>query len=439
MIPRIIHQYWDRPVPPDSVARCIATWKEKNPRYRHFLWNDVSAAKFARRNFGPEAEAVFKSCALPAMRADLFRLMALLVFGGIYVDADEECMASLDPLLHTTSKSIFYYVVRKSEKFGKVHILRNGFMCAEKQHWFVRRILLRALEGVATQANDTFYTLTGAPVITGIYRETNPSEAEVKVISREEAFKYTNPKNDHAYHAEEGHWSDLVKTMDIFGGAPKQTASFVHTKYVFVGHPRCGSAALSAGLKAAGIAAGHERMDKDGTVSWWSTGMFRQPGKVKFFRTGKAQEQKLVFPDHVYHYIRHPAPAIPSILVENEHNGRENNSFRFRRTVILKHFGVDLAEMPEIEAAAASYVHWNKLAEQASDSATPILIEKPDFSFIDGAGQLAELPVRNTTERKFGVAKAEMTLEDILSKTSKELHHDIRRFAGYYEAPGEEG
>jgi hypothetical protein len=433
MIPRIIHQYWDRPEPPESVARCIQTWREKNPRYRHFLWNDASAAKFVRKHFGLVAEAVFKSSALPTMRADLFRLMALLVHGGVYVDADEECRSDLDPLLKTKSKSIFYCIYRKTEGAGKVQILRNGFMCAEPGHWFIRRILVKALQGVGSQSSPTFYNLTGAPVITGIYRQMKPDEAEVKVISREEVFKYTNPRYDHAYRTEEGHWSEQVKNVDIYGGAPKQSVAFAHTRYVFAGHPRCGSAALSAGLKGAGINAGHERMEQDGIVSWWSTGRMGGRGNVKFFKIGKAQAQSLVFPDHVYHYIRHPASAIPSIAVENEHNGRENNSFRFRRMVILKQFGQDLAQMPEIEAAAASYVYWNKLAERASDSTTPILIEKPDFSFIQGAGQVAALPVRNTTEQKFGVTKAKMSLEDILSKTSTELQDEIKRFATYYE------
>ncbi len=205
-------------------------------------------------------------------------------------------------------------------------------------------------------------------------------------------------------------------------------SDIVTIDYLFLGHPRCGSAALAAGLTEAGLPVGHERLEDAGMVSWWHTGFHAQG-----HRFGKSSQ---TFPalnvGRILHYLRRPADALPSIEIENEQNGRDNNSFRHRARVIKQTYGVDLAELTPPQAAAASYALWNRLAASISDADTPILVEKPDFSIVSPDLHAEALPVRNTTQKKFGVKKAERDLDYFLADAPADIRDAIEAAEALY-------
>ena len=65
MLPTIIHQYWDRPRPPDDVADRMATWPHRNVGWEHRLWDDASGTAFLEERFGSEAWSEFLACLTP--------------------------------------------------------------------------------------------------------------------------------------------------------------------------------------------------------------------------------------------------------------------------------------------------------------------------------------------------------------------------------------
>lgn len=111
MIPKTIHQIWigELPAPQDLID----SWRRLNPGWDHFLWTSQHAriASVRRAN-----EATIETLALPdpaggggwrnaaaieavrdhAARSDLMRYEILEAFGGVYVDADSECLRPLD-------------------------------------------------------------------------------------------------------------------------------------------------------------------------------------------------------------------------------------------------------------------------------------------------------------------------------------------------------
>ena len=95
-------QYWDQPEPPEEVAGWIAGFAEMNPDYDHQLFSEQRAAHFIAQHF--RERAAFEACAVPAMQADYFRLCAIITAGGLYVDADNQCLQPfstlLDPVPH---------------------------------------------------------------------------------------------------------------------------------------------------------------------------------------------------------------------------------------------------------------------------------------------------------------------------------------------------
>lgn len=96
VIPRTIVQFWhDLSALPNDVADCIASWsKWESCGISHRLFDGPSAEEFISRTLGHEHVLAFGRCYHPAMQADYFRLCYILVEGGLYVDADDICIAT---------------------------------------------------------------------------------------------------------------------------------------------------------------------------------------------------------------------------------------------------------------------------------------------------------------------------------------------------------
>lgn len=95
MIPKIIHYIWvgDKPKP-DSVLKCIASWKKYCPDWEIKEWNnavlDEIDCQYVREAFEAKKWAFV---------SDYIRLYALQKFGGLYMDTDVEVTAPLDDFL----------------------------------------------------------------------------------------------------------------------------------------------------------------------------------------------------------------------------------------------------------------------------------------------------------------------------------------------------
>ena len=96
MIPKIIHFCWlsDEPYP-ESIQKCMNSWKEKLPDYEIWKWDfkrfPKGSAKWVDQAFEKRKYA---------FAADYIRLYALSNYGGIYPDSDEGGMI----MIRTTAR-----------------------------------------------------------------------------------------------------------------------------------------------------------------------------------------------------------------------------------------------------------------------------------------------------------------------------------------------
>lgn len=120
-----------------------------------------------------------------------------------------------------------------------------------------------------------------------------------------------------------------------------------------IGHPRCGTGFTASLIQTAGLDVGHERVGKDGIISWMLPGRrYRNPfgdaiGPIDEFR-------------NILCTARSPLQAIPSIIPEN-HPGP---SLRFRRQVLREHLGESGIGNPRanpVQSAVESYTKWFEL------------------------------------------------------------------------------
>lgn len=203
-----------------------------------------------------------------------------------------------------------------------------------------------------------------------------------------------------------------------------------------IGHPRCGSRYVSQVLTTLGVHLGHERMGQHGTCSWIHTVDDRNPpfnapyAPARLFRTTLA-------------YVRSPADAIPSIMLENTNA----DSFAFRRFHIFRKLAVDIARWRDpVERAVDSYLCWMKLVERQRPMFALRVERITDdlrghFEELNSAGIRLQLQIDagvpntvNSSIEKFSIAKPELAADRYRSIDAK-LQDSLAEMCEQYGYP----
>lgn len=435
LFPRHIHQYWGDARPPEGVLNFIQTWRNKNPEFKHTLWSDSSARRFIGEQFGPQARACFDACLYPAMRADVFRVAVLFVCGGFYIDADEGCAESISPLEDLAGEVILYYVIRRTGGQAKDRI-GNAFMAARPGARFLGRLLAEIFSAIIRRESKNLWLVTGPGKLTQVYGQVDEAERRtITVLTREQKLRFAKPDWQLPYKREASHWSVAQKrgVETINPAVLPKIGGFDWARLVFLGHPRCGSASLAATLRSSGLQVGHEKLGLDGIVSWWHTGRRMPKTGWPVLTPSTRHSSRALIAGKTFLYLRNPRDAIPSIVLENEAKGRENNSFRFRRHVLNENFGIDIGDLDAPLAAAASYALWNRLAEMGANCGH-VLVERPDLKTALPGLELKSPRRINTSLEKFRTAAPAIDLKETAARVPSEVRPWLDRYLSIYES-----
>lgn len=104
-IPKIIHQVfhnWKQPgndTLPDDWTRVRQTCIDHNPGWEYKLWTEKASRDFIELEY-PWFLKTYDRYVFPVQRVDAVRYFLLLHYGGIYIDLDNGCSASLEPLTY---------------------------------------------------------------------------------------------------------------------------------------------------------------------------------------------------------------------------------------------------------------------------------------------------------------------------------------------------
>ena len=131
-IPKIIHYCWFGGNPlPETVHRCIESWKRFCPDYEIKRW-DESNYDVHTCDYTKEAYAAGKW----AFVSDYARFEILYLHGGIYLDTDVEIIRPIDDIL----KQGAWFGVEQSDN-GEILVNPGLGMAAEAGHPFYKRVL----------------------------------------------------------------------------------------------------------------------------------------------------------------------------------------------------------------------------------------------------------------------------------------------------------
>jgi len=88
LIPRFIFQSWKTNDLQEKICDIVLEWTNLNPEYDYFLFDDASMARFLQLEYGRDIYSAYSCIKVGAAKSDVWRLLIIYLFGGIYFDID---------------------------------------------------------------------------------------------------------------------------------------------------------------------------------------------------------------------------------------------------------------------------------------------------------------------------------------------------------------
>lgn len=108
-IPKII---WQTAKDPNNLhinaKKSIASFLQKNPNYQWYIMDDEQCRQFIQDHFSQEFYNMYISLPIGVMKADVWRIAVIYVYGGVYVDTDCDCIVPLDNWINPKDELIVF-------------------------------------------------------------------------------------------------------------------------------------------------------------------------------------------------------------------------------------------------------------------------------------------------------------------------------------------
>ena len=220
----ILVQYWHAQ-PPAEVQELMDTWRTADDEgFEYACFNDESALQFIRRHYDERTEKAYRSCAVPAMKADLFRICALLVRPGIYVDADMRRTGKGERgfFRRDESKPLrpFFQTLKRGILFRREDRVANGFIVVRNSNDnLLRAILNIALNNIEKKISNNVYVVTGPGVATKLFKAHGADHEYFRGFefwSQDDLMPYMRMVGNLPYKRSDDHWVTAQSKRTIF-------------------------------------------------------------------------------------------------------------------------------------------------------------------------------------------------------------------------------
>lgn len=228
----VIIQFWHSATPPGDVHELMQTWEmaaSEGFAYRRF--DDASALDLIREKYDSRTAQAYLSCGIPAMRADFFRICALLTSPGIYVDADmRRTRIGRHFPLKDKSKPLLplYQRLERGLLFKRDVRVANGFMMVKHaQDILLRAILTAAIENIERRSSNNVYLVTGPGIATKWLREhgtSHPYFRGFEFWTADELRPYMRMVGKLPYKGTGDHWVNAQQIGSIFSNPVGEAA-----------------------------------------------------------------------------------------------------------------------------------------------------------------------------------------------------------------------
>ena len=176
------------------------------PTFEFRFCSDEECDGLIKENFSPEVHDCYSRLQIGAAKADLWRVLVMLVHGGVYMDIDAALSWPPESFLSEDQTEL---IIRAKD--GK---LTNYFFASIPGNPFFKKLADRIVENIAANTLTSVYDMTGPTVVEAV-AEGAPIHVEPhEIVCRQGQFtkKYFQyPDNRKGYWALEQTRKDIVK------------------------------------------------------------------------------------------------------------------------------------------------------------------------------------------------------------------------------------
>jgi len=141
LIPKTIYQTWYTKNVSEDMANVITVLKDLNPDYQYRLYDDSDCEEYIGKEY-PQFLSLYKSVIPGAYRADLWRLLILYQYGGVYVDAKQHHHRSLSTII---DPDVSMFVCKDRPK----NYIYNAILGAVPRHPYIGYCILMTVYNIA--------------------------------------------------------------------------------------------------------------------------------------------------------------------------------------------------------------------------------------------------------------------------------------------------
>lgn len=186
MIEKNIFQIWKSDKLPYYLKPFAKTWR-KQKGYNYQLHTDLSMEVFVNQNY-PSIVPAYNKLAI-VEKTDLYRVMLVYHFGGIYSDLDTTCQHNLDSLWNQNPDASLLVGVEANtsdEEKRRHNLSRNYQLCnwtfaAKKGHPVLEKVIERIIENISERPDLPTLEKTGPAIFTDVIRE-NIDQSGVTIL-----------------------------------------------------------------------------------------------------------------------------------------------------------------------------------------------------------------------------------------------------------------
>ena len=206
-IPRILWQtnYTDRVTLPVYINYLFN--RLLSPAYDYRFMITEERADFIKSNYSQQTFESYSKLQIGAAQADLWRLLVLQKYGGVYLDIDAHFVWPLKMVVKKDYEEL--YIVRK--RGG----LSNYFIATKKGNADLDKVIKAILTNIEENKLTSVYRMTGPGVFNQVI-----DENQVNAISYRYVCSQGNFTNEYFQYIDkpQGKWTKAQKVIDIVKG-----------------------------------------------------------------------------------------------------------------------------------------------------------------------------------------------------------------------------
>ena len=181
-IPKLIHQtVKDKSSLPDIFKQNIDKLRQTNPGWKYRLYDDNDIITFVSDHYDSDMLKLYLTinASYGAAKADFFRYLLMLKFGGVYLDIKSTAVKRLDDvLLQTDTYVLSHWNNKKGELFEGYGMLPGLPSAGEYQQWHIiaepDHPFLREVVSVVSSNIENYSPSRHGTGLMGVMRTTGP-------------------------------------------------------------------------------------------------------------------------------------------------------------------------------------------------------------------------------------------------------------------------